>query len=103
MMSNDLHDLRDVEPRNESDEACIAELRAVLEKHNALSRFGVCLLHDHFEVDDTEILEETHDPVARTLMAKPMDRATASSRGMIETMWHLGTGRAIQGCMPFVA
>ena len=45
-----LDHIADVRPIDDSDAACLNEIREVLEKHNALQRFGVSLLHRHFEV-----------------------------------------------------
>src|SRR4051794_17592187 len=62
-----MQELTEIEPLGARDEACLADLYSVLERHGALDRFGLTLLHDHFEVDDAEILIETCDPESRTL------------------------------------
>lgn len=48
------------------------ELRDVLKKHNALDRFGITLLHKHFDVADDEIMLETTDVGNRTLHMQPI-------------------------------
>lgn len=71
-----LPDIADVRPVDETDRACLEEVRAVLERHGALERFGVNLLHDHFPMDGDEVLLEVCDPEQRTLTIRP---GTASS------------------------
>ena len=46
-----LKDLDDVGSINDSDVDCLAEVREVLKKHGKRERFGVALLHRHFDMD----------------------------------------------------
>jgi hypothetical protein len=41
------------------DRAVMDEVREVLAKHGALGRFGLTLLHSHFEVAHDEVLAES--------------------------------------------
>ncbi len=86
-----LQDIDDVEPLNDSDSACLAELRDVLKRHDRLERFGVALLHSHFEMAEDEILIETSDETSRTLTLRPANAAEAEERG-IGTVWMLRDG-----------
>lgn len=81
-----LPEIDDVEPISDKDYEVLAELRAVLLKHSYHGRFGVCLLHRHFDLSDNEILMETTDPEARVSTLK-VEHAAAASSGSIETMW----------------
>lgn len=63
-----LKDIDDVTPLNSSDAECLAEIREILKKHNVLNRFGIALLHSHFHVAPDEVLLETSDEEARTLI-----------------------------------
>ena len=63
----DLDKLTDVEPLNDADLKCMAEVREVLKKHGKRERFGVALLHKHFEMDDNEVLLEYSDHENREL------------------------------------
>jgi hypothetical protein len=65
--SHDLPRFEDAEPLGPQDAEFARDLKAVLEKHGNLDRFGLVLLHDHFSVDSDEVLVETNDPQARTL------------------------------------
>ena len=56
-----LPDVDRVEPVSDRDGAVLAELKAVLVRHGATDRFGVCLLHRHFDLADDECLMESTD------------------------------------------
>ena len=81
-----LPNIDDVEPLNDSDEFVLDEIRKVLGKHGALDRFGICLLHNHFEMKYGEYLLEDTDEDART-QTITVDSDTDPDRGAIQTMW----------------
>src|SRR5689334_16185523 len=83
-----LPDIDEVPPISDEDGDVLAELRAVLERHNATERFGVCLLHRHFELADDECLMETTDVAARTSTLNVEKRVDSPTR--IPTMWRFG-------------
>ena len=89
-----LPDIDEVEPFNEDDEACLLELKAVLEKHGRLSKFGLTLLHSHFPMAEDEILVEVCDINNRTLTSKPMKTDRSDRNKAIQTMWRFDS---IQG------
>jgi len=80
MTTSTLPDITEVRPLDSSDLPCLHELREVLERHGALERFGLNLLHDHFELDDDELLMEVSDPETRTLTIRPVREDSALSR-----------------------
>ncbi len=82
-----IHELRSL---SKEDEACLGEVRAVLEKHNCLNRFGVFLLHEHFETADDEILIEEADEETRTLRTTPQKKASLDEENSIVTHFQLG-------------
>lgn len=59
--TRDLPDIDAVKPFGEADETCLQELNEVLRKHGATSRFGVNLLHSHFQMGEDEVLLEETD------------------------------------------
>lgn len=81
-------DLTDIEPVSDADRVCLDEVRAVLARHGHLDRFGLTLLHDHFALEDSELLVETCDSDARTLTIAPevVDAADPGFR-LIATNW----------------
>ena len=82
-----LPDISEVEPFGPADQACFDEVRSVLERHGALSRFGLTLLHQHFEVAEDEVLVERIDVENRTLQTQPLKRETVGAS--IQTSWRL--------------
>lgn len=91
-----LPDIDEVSPLTQADRPLIAELREVLERHNALERFGVMLLHQHFYIAPDEVLVETIDVDNRVLTTQPrkMDQAQEA----IETSWRLDDPSGVQRC-----
>ena len=89
----------EVEPVSEEDQACIAELREVLRKHDRLSRFGISLLHEHFQVADDEVMVETCDAQERTLLSRPIKKTALEGTKMIETNFRLDSGSGLLSCM----
>jgi hypothetical protein len=95
----DFPDIDAVAPWTENDAALFDELRAVLERHGATSRFGISLLHRHFEIDADEVLVETCDVDARTLVTRPYARHEIRTRPTIDTNWRFdGPNAVAQEC-----
>jgi hypothetical protein len=84
-----LPDIADVPKLANSDHECLNEIRDVLVRHNAVGRFGVHLVHKHFDVAPDEVLVEYTDVKARTLRCQVEKRMTgiADPAKRIETMW----------------
>lgn len=93
-----LPDIDDVEPLSGNDDACIRAVRAVLAEHGALSRFGLVLLHDHFEVTDDEVMMEFVDKENRVLTTKPVKAADHAEETSIQTSWRLDSFSGRQRC-----
>ena len=87
-----------VEPVNEGDLECLREVREILKKHGKRERFGVALLHKHFDLEEGEILVETTDEVARVQMIKPVQKGSIA--GTVGTIWMLldGENKEMLGC-----
>jgi len=80
------------------DQPCLDELRSVLARHNRLDRFGICLLHQHFDLADDEIMLESCDDATRTLQLRPAKRVDVEEADPIYTSWSLGANTALQAC-----
>lgn len=91
-----LPSIDELEPVGPADEACLEELRGVLARHGKLNRFGVTLLHQHFPLDETEVLVEAVDEVNRTLTIRP--KAIEDVAASIETSWRLDSPTGQQRC-----
>jgi hypothetical protein len=96
-----LPDIDEVDARSEVDDACFAELREVLVRHNALDRFGITLLHQHFDTAEDELLVEEVDVESRTLTIRPVSRGEVVGRGVKETNWRLDSDAAVSACTPY--
>jgi hypothetical protein len=90
----DMNDIR--RELSEKDAECFAELREVLKKHDSLERFGIMLLHRHFELQDGECLLETMDLASRTLTVQPVSAQEVSSS--VQTQWKLSSQDPLQWC-----
>lgn len=93
-----LPDLVDVEPFGPSDEAIFEDLREVLRRHDALGRFGVVLLHQHFPIADDERLVEFVDAEHRTLTIRPVSIENDVAVRAMETQWRLDQPTPTLGC-----
>ena len=91
-----LPDIDEVAPFSDADQDCFRDIRAVLEKHGALGRFGVWLLHEHFEIGDDEVVVESVDTETRTLLSQPAKFSELSRS--IETSWRLDSPSGMQRC-----
>jgi hypothetical protein len=89
-------DIDETAPLDASDAACLGEIRAVLEKHNKLKKFGLTLIHSHFPIADDEVLVEKVNKTTRTLIIKPMKKSEAGST--VDTQWSLDAGHALLAC-----
>lgn len=99
MSTKGLKHIDTVTPFNSGDNTCIEELKTVLKKHNALDRFGITLLHKHFEMDDDEVLLEECDEENRILILKPVKQNSIKSNKSIETNWRLDTFTSMARCI----
>jgi hypothetical protein len=82
----------DARPLGLGDEAFVSELYDVLHKHGNLGRFGLCLLHDHFDVAGDEILLESNDPGTRTLNLEVIKKGDLPPAKF--TSWRIGGANA---------
>lgn len=86
-----LNDIADVDPISDADYDVLKEIGDVLQRHGRTERFGVCLLHRHFDVREGEELIEETDVEERVSVVRV--RAAGSSREpSIETMWRYTAG-----------
>ena len=83
-----LLDIDEVESFNhERDQPIFNEIREVLSRHGALNRFGISLLHKHFDIYEGERLVEFCDEERRTLTLRPIRRELQENESFMETNW----------------
>lgn len=86
--------IESVESLSDNDREVLDELYSVLKRHGAERRFGLTLLHSHFDMDDDEILVERVDSEARTITISVEREGDFEPRQLIATSWRLDAGRA---------
>lgn len=95
---NDLLDISEVMPLTIKDQPMVDEIYQVLKKHGAEKRFGLTLLHKHFDIAPDEMLIESVDTETRTQTVKPYKKNELQEYNFIETAWRLDTGKAVMDC-----
>jgi hypothetical protein len=96
---NSFRHISEVSPVSADDGPLMKELGAVLKKYNALDRFGITLLHKHFNLEASEVLVEETDILTRTQTVKPVAEADIAGEPAIETAWCLNDiGQPIMSC-----
>lgn len=90
-----LERIHDVELLSDADLAVLADVREVLEKHRALERFGVTLLHSHFDVSANEVLVERVDADARSMAISTEPLATFDAVELVPTAWRYVADRLV--------
>ncbi|SRR5258707_15735024 len=92
-------DISETNPLTLKKRDCLREVRDVLSRYGCLDRFGVSLIHKHFEIGDAEALLETIDVDNRTLTVRPVKKDELGPS--VETQWHLRDGEAFVVCPVF--
>ena len=82
-----------------SDNECIKDIVNVLKKHNCLDRFGLTLLHSHFDLEENEVLAETNNPICRTLLVEPIEKNDLENFNYYETAWRFDDGQPTPTCV----
>ncbi len=77
----------EVVPVNEKDDVVLEELRDVLVKHGYCERFGITLLHRHFDLGKDEVNVETTDEESRMSITCPKKLADLEESQAIQTQW----------------
>ena len=71
---------------SDTDIECLREVREVLKKYGQLDRFGISLLHKHFEIANDEFLLETTDVKERTQSIRPVKAKDYLARDDLSVM-----------------
>jgi hypothetical protein len=87
--------------RVEADAKMFAEVAAVLKKHGLEHKYGIALLHKHFDLGEDEMLVEFTDIENRTLTSKPVRIGSIPTENLVETNWCLDADTAVSICVTF--
>jgi hypothetical protein len=85
-------------PRTSQDDLLFGELYEVLRKHRAEDRFGITLLHKHFDLQDGEMLVEYTDQELRLQTIRVERAESVDIAQTIETAWSLEDGKIQMSC-----
>ena len=77
----------ELETFSDKDAACFKDIRDVLARHGALKRFGMFLIHRHFDVAEDEEMTECTDHAGRTLTILPRKKADIDRAATVPTNW----------------
>ncbi|OXC75668.1 hypothetical protein [Caballeronia sordidicola] len=78
-----LDHIADVKPIGDADAACLEEIRQVLLKHGQTARFGVSLLHSHFDLAPEEMMLEETNVETREQWVRPVSRQYLTDNGIV--------------------
>lgn len=86
-----LPDIDEVPPISDTDYDVLNDIGNLIRRHGLEERFGICLLHSHFELNESEALIEETDVEKRLLITKVCSEGEMSDK-TIETMWRFPKG-----------
>ncbi len=98
---SELQDIEDVDPISDRDLDVLAEIKSVLQRHGYMERFGVCLLHKHFELTEDEVAVEYTDHDERISTVRVEKRQLVDKSKSIETVWRFSStsdGQVVTVC-----
>jgi hypothetical protein len=98
---NRLPGIEEAGRRLDSEAGLFGEIRDVLKRHGVEKKYGLELLHKHFDLADDEVLMEYADPENRTLIVRPAPRSAVAAVDAVETVWSLESGTVAAACSRF--
>tara|TARA_R110000850_G_scaffold277120_1_gene423041 strand:- start:20442 stop:20819 length:378 start_codon:yes stop_codon:yes gene_type:complete len=87
LVHNRLKDINAVQRLSSNDTACISEIKSVLKKYQNQNKFGITLLHKHFDISEDEIMVESIDVENRVLTTRPVKLKEAQKTSLVQTVW----------------
>jgi hypothetical protein len=99
--ANRLTAIGQTEPRLDSEAGLFGEIRELLKRHGVEKKYGLALLHKHFDLAADEVLMEYTDIENRTLITRPAPRSAVSAVNAVETVWSLESGNTTTACVGF--
>jgi len=96
---NTMPHIDDVDSISDGDYEVIREIGEVLRRHGREEKFGVCLLHKHFNLKEGERMCEETDFENKMLISRIASASDYSEKEIIETMWRFPRGiQAVTVC-----
>lgn len=98
----DFQHVNDVEPLSDKDHELLSKMRDLLLSHDAVDRFGVHLIHKHFDLGDDEVIVEYTNEEERRQTTQVEKRNDLFSRGKpLETQWRFNRESASMVCVSY--
>ena len=95
MMWSETPDIGEVTEFSDDDTKCFREVRDVLKKYNSLDRFGLTLIHHHFDISEDEVLMESTDAENRVQTVRPVKLEDIEDHDVTITHWKLAEGDSV--------
>jgi hypothetical protein len=87
--------------RLDSEAGLFGEVGQLLKRHGVEQKYGLALLHKHFDLAGDEVLMEYTDIENRTLITRPAPLSEVSAGNAVETVWSLDSGTMTTVCVGF--
>lgn len=82
-----MNHIDDVEEISDNDYEVLKEIGDVIRKHGREEKFGVCLLHKHFDLEKGQRMFEETDFENKKLVSRIVSEEEYSDKDVIETAW----------------
>jgi hypothetical protein len=82
-----LLDIDEVQPLLADEMPFVEEFKQLLQRHNKIDRFGLTLLHRHFDLAEGEVLLEDTDVNRRIQEIRPVKADSLPAGSAMETAW----------------
>lgn len=102
ILHNELSDIQDVALITKEDTDCLTELKEIIQKYGMENKFGISLLHKHFDFKDNEMLVETINVQERVLTTTPVLVDEERKKSLVQTVWCFSKDQSlVKGCESF--
>lgn len=95
---NDAPHISAAQARTAADDGLFRELANVLKRYGAEDRFGIALLHKHFDLHPDETLVEYTNEESRVQKTVVEKVADVDKSQTIETVWSVKDGQVFMRC-----
>ena len=102
ILHNELSDIQEVALITKDDSYCLSELKEIILKYGKENKFGISLLHTHFDLLENEMLVETINVKERVLTTTPVQVDEQRKKSLVQTVWCFSKDQSlVKGCESF--
>ncbi|MBL7821435.1 MAG: hypothetical protein JNL65_12535 [Saprospiraceae bacterium] len=99
ILHNELSNIQEVALITKDDADCLAELKEIILKYGKENKFGISLLHKHFDLLEDEMLVETINVKDRVLTTTPVHVDEQRKNSLVQTVWCFSKDQSlVKGC-----